>query len=97
MLRIRQPPASSEGSRLTKGALQSMNTAARHRLIETQLRRRGIDDDAVLRAFAEVDRADFVPDESLEDAYADSSTIDRSRTDDFATVYRRFDSAGAHT
>ncbi len=46
-------------------------TALRHRMIETDLRGRGISDPRVLRAMAEVPREEFVPEAVREKAYDD--------------------------
>ncbi len=43
----------------------------RKRMVEGQLRARGITDERVLRAFLEVPREEFVPDEQKEHAYED--------------------------
>ena len=51
-----------------------MNAAAeRTRMVERQLRARGIEDERVLAAMAEVPREEFVPEERRGDAYADSA------------------------
>jgi protein-L-isoaspartate(D-aspartate) O-methyltransferase len=47
--------------------------AARARMVESQLRRRGIGDERVLRAMGEVPREGFVPASLLEHAYDDSA------------------------
>ncbi len=44
---------------------------ARERMVETQLRRRGIEDERVLEAMGRVPRECFVPEEVQDDAYAD--------------------------
>jgi len=46
---------------------------ARARMVERQLRRRGIEDERVLEAMARVPRELFVPAELREDAYADAA------------------------
>jgi len=46
---------------------------ARVRMVERQLRRRGIEDERVLAAMARVPRELFVPDELREEAYADAA------------------------
>src|SRR5918999_4045657 len=46
---------------------------ARRRMVERQLRRRGIADERVLRAMAEVPRERFVPEHQRGDAYADGA------------------------
>jgi protein-L-isoaspartate(D-aspartate) O-methyltransferase len=48
-------------------------TQARSRMVERQLRRRGIEDERVLAAMAEVPREDFVPERVRESAYNDSA------------------------
>ena len=51
-----------------------MNAAAeRRRMVERQLRARGIEDERVLAAMAEVPREEFVPEELRGRAYADSA------------------------
>jgi protein-L-isoaspartate(D-aspartate) O-methyltransferase len=45
---------------------------ARRKMVETQLRRRGITDEAVLAAMEQVPREKFVPATHLHDAYADN-------------------------
>ncbi|HSS43106.1 MAG TPA: protein-L-isoaspartate(D-aspartate) O-methyltransferase [Solirubrobacterales bacterium] len=51
-----------------------MNAAAeRRRMVERQLRARGIEDEGVLEAMAEVPREEFVPEELRDRAYADSA------------------------
>src|ERR671932_2611574 len=45
----------------------------RERMVERQLRRRGIDDERVLRAMAEVPREAFLPEEVRDDAYRDGA------------------------
>src|SRR5919107_4751937 len=45
----------------------------RSRMVERQLRRRGIDDERVLRAMAEVPRERFLPEEVRDDAYRDGA------------------------
>jgi protein-L-isoaspartate(D-aspartate) O-methyltransferase len=47
--------------------------AARRRMVERQLRRRGIEDERVLAAMAEVPREAFVPADLRDRAYADSA------------------------
>jgi len=47
--------------------------AARRRMVERQLRARGIEDERVLEAMAEVPREEFVPEELRGRAYADSA------------------------
>ncbi len=47
--------------------------AARRRMVERQLRARGIGDERVLAAMAEVPREEFVPEELRGRAYADSA------------------------
>jgi protein-L-isoaspartate(D-aspartate) O-methyltransferase len=47
--------------------------AARRRMVERQLRARGIEDGRVLAAMAEVPREEFVPDDLRGRAYADSA------------------------
>ena len=47
--------------------------AARRRMVERQLRRRGIEDERVLAAMAEVPREEFVPETLRDRAYADSA------------------------
>lgn len=47
--------------------------ALRERMVERQLRARGIDDERVLRAMGEVPREDFVPRRQRRRAYADSA------------------------
>jgi protein-L-isoaspartate(D-aspartate) O-methyltransferase len=55
--------------------------AARRRMVERQLRGRGIDDERVLAAMAEVAREAFVPADLRDRAYADSALpIDREQT-----------------
>jgi protein-L-isoaspartate(D-aspartate) O-methyltransferase len=46
---------------------------ARHRMVERQLRRRGIEDERVLAAMGEVPREAFLPAELRDRAYADSA------------------------
>src|SRR5258705_12282200 len=48
-------------------------TDQRARMVERQLRRRGIDDERVLAAMAEVPREDFVPEQVRAGAYNDSA------------------------
>jgi protein-L-isoaspartate(D-aspartate) O-methyltransferase len=45
----------------------------RHRMVERQLRRRGIWDERVLEAMDEVPREEFVPDQVRSSAYNDSA------------------------
>ncbi len=53
----------------------------RRRMIETQLKARGINDRKVLNAFEQVERHRFAPFNSLEEAYADNpSSIDCKQT-----------------
>jgi len=47
--------------------------AARRRMVERQLRERGIEDERVLAAMAEVPREEFVPEDLRDRAYADSA------------------------
>jgi protein-L-isoaspartate(D-aspartate) O-methyltransferase len=47
--------------------------AERRRMVERQLRARGIEDERVLEAMAEVPREEFVPEELRDRAYADSA------------------------
>lgn len=47
--------------------------AARMRMVERQLRAKGIEDERVLAAMAEVPREEFVPEEMRERAYEDSA------------------------
>src|SRR5438128_512315 len=47
--------------------------AARHRMVDRQLRRRGIHDENVLRAMAEVPRERFLAPEMRRDAYRDGA------------------------
>jgi len=47
--------------------------AERGRMVERQLRARGIEDERVLEAMAEVPREEFVPEELRDRAYADSA------------------------
>jgi protein-L-isoaspartate(D-aspartate) O-methyltransferase len=46
---------------------------ARARMVERQLRRRGIEDERVLDAMARVPREEFVPDELRDEAYSDAA------------------------
>src|SRR5215212_4086834 len=45
----------------------------RERMVERQLRRRGIEDDRVLRAMSELPREAFLPEEVRDDAYRDGA------------------------
>jgi protein-L-isoaspartate(D-aspartate) O-methyltransferase len=47
--------------------------SARHRMVERQLRRRGIEDERVLAAMTDVPREEFVPEGIRDKAYADSA------------------------
>src|SRR4051794_40096034 len=49
------------------------STEARQRMVERQLRGRGIDDERVLAAMAEVPRELFLPEDVREDAYSDGA------------------------
>src|SRR4051794_28442853 len=49
------------------------STEQRARMVERQLRGRGIDDERVLAAMAEVPREHFLPDELRDTAYADGA------------------------
>src|SRR3954451_17212516 len=49
------------------------NVRRRERMVERQLRRRGIDDDCVLRAMGEVPRERFLPEDLRRDAYRDGA------------------------
>jgi protein-L-isoaspartate(D-aspartate) O-methyltransferase len=49
------------------------SAAARRRMVERQLRARGIEDERVLAAMAEVPREEFVPENLRDRAYADSA------------------------
>lgn len=49
------------------------SASARNRMVERQLRARGIEDERVLEAMAEVPREEFVPDELRGRAYDDSA------------------------
>lgn len=50
-----------------------MSADQRARMVERQLRRRGIDDERVLEAMGRVPRERFLPDDLLEAAYADAA------------------------
>src|SRR5919199_6432712 len=45
----------------------------RERMVDRQLRRRGITDECVLRAMAEIPRERFLPEEVRDDAYRDGA------------------------
>jgi protein-L-isoaspartate(D-aspartate) O-methyltransferase len=49
------------------------STEARLRMVEEQLRGRGIDDERVLTAMAEVPREEFLPEDIRRDAYSDGA------------------------
>ena len=49
------------------------STEARLRMVEEQLRGRGIDDERVLTAMAEVPREEFLPEDVRKDAYSDGA------------------------
>jgi protein-L-isoaspartate(D-aspartate) O-methyltransferase len=49
------------------------STEARLRMVEEQLRGRGIDDERVLAAMAEVPREEFLPEDVRKDAYSDGA------------------------
>jgi protein-L-isoaspartate(D-aspartate) O-methyltransferase len=67
-------------SSATSGAAGD-STAARHAMVETQLRSRGILDRGVLAAMQRVPRHEFVPPESRASAYADEALpIDEGQT-----------------
>jgi protein-L-isoaspartate(D-aspartate) O-methyltransferase len=65
------PPSSQAGVPATSGVEAEALVNARHQMVETQIRARGVSDPAVLAAVDTVPRHQFVPSESLQDAYAD--------------------------
>src|ERR671916_2178098 len=58
---------------MTQDGSATTSTDARARMVERQLRRRGIHDERVLAAMAEVPRERFVPEDQQRRAYADSA------------------------
>src|SRR6059058_1281339 len=52
---------------------ETTSTDARERMVERQLRRRGIDDPCVLRAMARVPREEFLPEDERRAAYRDAA------------------------
>src|SRR6059058_3480051 len=52
---------------------ETTSTDARERMVERQLRRRGIDDPCVLRAMARVPREEFLPEDERRAAYRDGA------------------------
>ena len=58
---------------MTRDGSETTFTEARLRMVERQLRRRGIDDERVLRAMAEVPREVFVPEDQRHRAYRDGA------------------------
>jgi protein-L-isoaspartate(D-aspartate) O-methyltransferase len=63
------------------GRSQPEEAAERRRMVERQLRRRGIADERVLEAMARVPRELFVPADAVRDAYADAALpIGRGQT-----------------
>src|ERR671939_98301 len=65
------PPGSATTS--TDGPPPDPFAARRARMVERQLRRRGIADERVLAAMAEVPRERFLPPDSRRDAYRDGA------------------------
>jgi protein-L-isoaspartate(D-aspartate) O-methyltransferase len=55
----------------TRTVVEDSYLEQRAEMVETQLRKRGIDDAAVLRAMTSVPRHEFVPEQSRQSAYAD--------------------------
>src|SRR5215217_4119054 len=58
---------------MTQDGSATTSTDARARMVERQLRRRGIHDEAVLAAMAEVPRERFVPEDQRKRAYRDGA------------------------
>jgi protein-L-isoaspartate(D-aspartate) O-methyltransferase len=58
---------------MTRDGSATTSTDARARMVERQLRRRGIQDERVLAAMAEVPRERFVPDDQRKRAYRDGA------------------------
>src|SRR5215210_7697300 len=58
---------------MTQDGCGTTSTDARARMVERQLRRRGIDDERVLAAMAEVPRERFVPPDQRRRAYRDGA------------------------
>src|ERR687894_3194770 len=58
---------------MTQDGSATTSTDARARMVERQLRRRGIHDERVLRAMAEVPRELFVPEDQRRRAYRDGA------------------------
>src|ERR671914_2663642 len=58
---------------MTQDGSATTSTDARARMVERQLRRRGIDDERVLAAMGEVPRELFVPERERRRAYNDSA------------------------
>jgi protein-L-isoaspartate(D-aspartate) O-methyltransferase len=58
---------------MTRDDSETTSTDARRRMVERQLRRRGIDDERVLAAMSEVPRERFVPEDQRRRAYRDGA------------------------
>jgi protein-L-isoaspartate(D-aspartate) O-methyltransferase len=58
---------------MTRDGSETTSTDARLRMVERQLRRRGINDDRVLAAMSEVPRERFVPEDQRRRAYRDGA------------------------
>src|SRR5215213_3802614 len=58
---------------MTQEGSATTSTDARARMVERQLRRRGIEDERVLAAMGEVPRERFVPEDMARDAYRDGA------------------------
>ncbi len=62
--------------------------AQRQRMVERQLKPRGIKDERVLAAMAKVPREEFVPPDERAEAYQDGPLPHRLRSNHFAAVHR---------
>ena len=58
---------------MTRNGSATTSTDARARMVERQLRRRGIEDERVLAAMSEVPRERFVPPDQRKRAYRDGA------------------------
>src|SRR4051812_27206894 len=66
---------------MTPARSGTTSTEERERMVERQLRRRGIEDECVLAAMTEVPRELFLPEDSRRDAYRDGAVgIDEGQT-----------------
>src|SRR5215208_1423457 len=66
---------------MTRARSATTSTDERERMVERQLRRRGIEDERVLAAMREVPRELFLPEEARREAYRDGAIgIDEGQT-----------------